>query len=119
MISLCFAYILINYLKGIYIFIKGIPNVLKGVCHHLQTGENSSITDCKGNSGLHVAAAQTIEKTKIGRHEVIEILITANINPFLKNNDGKLAIDLLPKDDKRSRKVLEKHMIKMTAFEGL
>lgn len=92
--------------------------MLKGVCNHLQTRENSSITDCKGNSGLHVAAAQKIEKHKIGRHEVIEILIQTNINPFLNNNDGKLAIDLLPKDDKRSRKVLQKHMIKMTAFEG-
>ncbi|XP_063425387.1 TPR and ankyrin repeat-containing protein 1-like [Mytilus trossulus] len=97
--------------------LTGIPNVLKGVCHHLQTGENSSITDCKGNSGLHIAAAQKIEKTKIGRHEVIEILITTNINPSLENKDGKLAIDLLPKDDKRSRKVLEKHMTKMIAFE--
>ncbi|VDI43181.1 Hypothetical predicted protein [Mytilus galloprovincialis] len=98
-------------------FFTGIPNVLIDVCNHLQTGENSSITDYKGNSGLHVAAAQKIEKHKIGRHDVIEILVKTNINPHLKNNDGKLAIDLLHKDDKRSKKVLEKHMTKMTAFK--
>lgn len=92
--------------------------MLIDVCNHLQTGENSSITDYKGNSGLHVAAAQKIEKHKIGRHDVIEILVKTNINPHLKNNDGKLAIDLLHKDDKRSKKVLEKHMTKMTAFKG-
>ncbi|CAC5364351.1 unnamed protein product [Mytilus coruscus] len=99
--------------------LTGIPNMLKDICVHVQAGQKSNIRDCKGNSGLHVAAAQKINTLKIGRHEVIEILITTDINPYLKNNDGKLAIDLLPKDDKRSKKVLLKYMKTKTAFEDV
>ncbi|CAC5380294.1 unnamed protein product [Mytilus coruscus] len=96
-------------------FLTGIPEVLKHLCHCLQDGKLSNITDCDENSCLHIAAAQKIEKPVIGRHEVIQLLMTTHINPFLKNKDGKYAIDLLPKEDKRSRKVLQKIMKIMSA----
>lgn len=93
--------------------------MLNILCHCLQAGQHSNITDREGNSCLHIAAAQKIEKPVIARHEVIQLLMTTHISPFLKNKDGKYAIDLLHKEDKRSRKFLQKHMKIMAAAKGL
>lgn len=100
-------------------FSKGIPEVLNILCHCLRDGQHSNITDREGNSCLHIAAAKRIEKPVIARHEIIQLLMTTHINPNLKNKDGKYAIDLLHREDKRSKKVLEKHMKIMSAAKGL
>lgn len=92
--------------------------MLKILCHCLRDGKHSNITDREGNSCLHIAAAQKIEKPDIARHEIIQLLMTTHINPNLKNKDGKYAIDLLHKEDKRSKKVLKKHMKIMSEFKG-
>lgn len=93
--------------------------MLRDICLHLHPGHNRNITDFKGNSGLHVAAAGKIVKPDVDRNDVIKILVKTNINPHLENNDGKLAIDLLPTEDNISKRVLWEYMRHMIDLEGL
>lgn len=92
-----------------FFFFLGDISVLRFICHEIKRKKLSIfLCDSSGNTALHLATKQKTRYYNC-KVDVIKMLLGAGINPLLKNNDKKIAFELLLEDEKRSIQLLQKY----------
>ena len=70
---------------------------------------DQNLLDDKGNTALHTITRDS-EVNSMARIRIMIMLLEANVNPHIKNIDGKYAIMYLPKVENRAIEILQNVM---------
>jgi hypothetical protein len=70
---------------------------------------DQNLMDDNGNTALH-AITRDSEVNSMARIRIMNMLLEAEVNPLIKNMDGKYAIMYLPKVENRAFEILQKDM---------
>jgi hypothetical protein len=101
-----------NYLKKkkICLFFKGSFDLLQYILSTVMASKmDQNLLDDKGNTALHTITRDS-EVNDMTRIKIMIMLLKAEVNPLIKNLDGKYAIMYLPKVENKAIEILQNVM---------